>query len=84
MRKNLNSKLLYLLTKIIPRKTWRIINELTSNNQKSSYIDEIKFDGNLVHDSGNIAHTFNEYFSWKILLLILWKLIPEQFFFSFV
>ena len=81
MGKNLILKLLYLLTKIIPRKTWSIINELTSNNQKSSYIDEIKFDYNSIHDLVNIAHTFNEYFSWKILLLILWKLIPEQFFF---
>ena len=46
-----------------PKKTWSIINELTSKNQKSSYIDEIKFDGNSIHDSGNIANTFNEYFS---------------------
>ena len=34
-----------------------------SKNQKSSYIDEIKFYGNLIYDSGNIATTFNEYFS---------------------
>ena len=46
-----------------PKKTWSIINELTSKNQKTSYIDEIKFDGNSVHDSCNIANTFNEYFS---------------------
>ena len=46
-----------------PKKTWNIINELTSKNQKSSYIEEIKFDGNSIHDSGNIANTFNEYFS---------------------
>ena len=43
-----------------PKKTWSIINELTSKNQKSSYIDGIKFDGNSIHDSGNIANTFNE------------------------
>ena len=45
------------------KETWSIINELTSNNQKSSYIDEIKFDCNLIHDLVNIANTFNEYFS---------------------
>ena len=46
-----------------PEKIWNIINNLTSKNQKSSYIDETKFDGNLIHDSGSIADTFNEYFS---------------------
>ena len=45
------------------KKTWSSINKLTSINQKSSYIDEIKFDGNLIHDLFNIANRFNEYFS---------------------
>ena len=52
-----------MLTKIIQKKTWSIINELTSKNQKSSYIGEIKFYGYLIHDSFNIANTLNDYFS---------------------
>ena len=45
---------------------------LTSKNQKSSYIDEIKFYGNLIHDSGNIASTYNlpkSIISWTLNFL---------------
>jgi hypothetical protein len=39
-----------------PKKTWNIINELTSKNRKTA-------NGHLINDSNKIADAFNEYFS---------------------
>jgi hypothetical protein len=45
-----------------PKKTWNIINELTSKNRKITQITEIDLNGDLI-DSNKIADAFNEYFS---------------------
>ena len=45
-----------------PKKTWNIINELTSKNRKITQITEIDLKGDLI-DSNKIADAFNEYFS---------------------
>ena len=46
-----------------PKKTWNIINELTSKNRKTAQITEINLNGHLINDSNKIADAFNEYFS---------------------
>ena len=45
------------------KKTWNIINDLTSKNRKSSHIHEVVLNGNLINDSNKIADAFNEHFS---------------------
>ena len=45
------------------KKTWNIINDLTSKNRKSSHIHEVDLNGNLINDSNKIADAFNEHFS---------------------
>ena len=44
-----------------PKKTWNIINELTSKNRK--IITKIDLNGHLINDSNKIADAFNEYVS---------------------
>ena len=46
-----------------PKKTWKIINELTSKNRKATQITEIDLVGDLINDSDKIADAFNEHFS---------------------
>jgi hypothetical protein len=45
------------------KKTWNIINDLTSKNRKSSHIHEVDLNGNLINDSNKIADAFNQHFS---------------------
>lgn len=46
-----------------PKKTWNIINELTSKNRKSSLITEVDLNGHLINDANKIADAFNDHFS---------------------
>ena len=45
------------------KKTWSIINELTSRKQKSSQIHEINRNGSIIKDSHKISEGFNEHFA---------------------
>ena len=45
------------------KKTWGIINELTSRKQNDSHIKEIKLNGSLVSDPPGLLETFNSYFA---------------------
>ena len=47
------------------KKTWGIINELTSRKQNDSHIKEIKLNGSLVSDPPppRLSETFNNYFA---------------------
>ena len=45
------------------KKTWGIINELTSRKQNESHIKEIKLNGSLVSDPPGLSETFNSYFA---------------------
>ena len=53
-----------------PRKTWRIINELTSRKNHTSSVKEIKFNNNSISDSHELSSTFNNHFSSVGLKLI--------------
>ena len=47
-----------------PRKTWNLINELTSRNtSKSSNILEIQVDNRTVSTPGDVAESFNDHFT---------------------
>ena len=47
-----------------PRKTWNLINELSSRNtSKSSNILEIQVDNRTISTSGDMAEAFNEHFT---------------------
>ena len=46
-----------------PRKTWQIINELTSRKTHNSSVKEIKLDNNSIYDPHELSSTFNDYFS---------------------
>ena len=46
-----------------PKKTWKIINELTSKNRKATQVTEIDLNGDLINDPNKIADAFNEHFS---------------------
>ena len=45
------------------RKTWNIINELTSRKQKNAHINEIQLDGCIISDSPRISQEFNNHFA---------------------
>ena len=45
------------------RKTWQLINELGSRNQKSTDIQELKVQGSSISTPNELAETFNSYFS---------------------
>ena len=44
------------------RKTWGVINELTSRKSKSSFVNEIKCEGVLIADSSDLTESFNDHF----------------------
>ena len=47
-----------------PRKTWNLINELSSRNtSKSANVLEIQFDNRTISTSGDMAEAFNEHFT---------------------
>ena len=46
-----------------PRKTWKLINELNSQQRKSAYIAEIKIGNQSVSSSEDIAETLNSHFT---------------------
>ena len=45
------------------RKTWRIINELTSTKTNNCYIKEVKSNGNSIYSPPELADAFNDHFS---------------------
>ena len=46
------------------KKTWSLLREVTKKTKdKSSVIEEINVNGRTIHDSGQIAESFNEFFS---------------------
>ena len=45
------------------RKTWQLINELGSRNQKSTDIQELKVQGSSISTPNELAETFNSHFS---------------------
>ena len=45
-----------------PRKTWGVINELTSRKSKSSFVNEIKCEGVSITDSSDLTEAFNDHF----------------------
>jgi hypothetical protein len=45
-----------------PRKTWGVLNELTSRKSKSSFVNEIKCEGVLIADSSDLTESFNDHF----------------------
>lgn len=45
------------------KKTWSIINELTSRKQSNSFIKEVKLNNSPVIDSQEICEAFNNYFA---------------------
>ncbi len=73
MRNSVNSEIFYAKqayfknsfndSKDNPKKTWKIINELTSKNRKSPHIGEVDLNGDLINDPSKIADAFNDYFS---------------------
>ena len=72
MRNSVNSEIFYAKqayfknsfndNKDNPKKTWKIINELTSKNRKSSHIGEVDLNGDLINDPSKIADAFNDFF----------------------
>jgi hypothetical protein len=44
------------------RKTWGVINELTSRKSKSCFVNEIKCEGVLIADSSDLTESFNDHF----------------------
>ncbi|CAB4008241.1 Hypothetical predicted protein [Paramuricea clavata] len=46
-----------------PKKMWKKVNELTNRNVKSTNINEISDDGNIVTEPGEIANIFNIFFT---------------------
>ena len=48
--------------KINPRKTWSLINELSSRQRKSTTVSEVKVEGKPVTSSKDMSHAFNSHF----------------------
>ena len=46
-----------------PRKTWQIINDLTSRKAVNSSIREINLNGISICESSNLSNAFNDHFS---------------------
>ena len=46
-----------------PRKTWKIINDLTSRKAVNSSIREINLNGTSISESSNLSNAFNDHFS---------------------
>ncbi len=46
-----------------PKKMWKKVNELTNRNAKSTNINDISDDGNIVTEPGKIANVFNNFFT---------------------
>ena len=45
------------------RKTWQIINELTSKNSSNLSVKEVEVDGDYISNSQQLPNAFNEHFS---------------------
>ena len=46
-----------------PKKTWELLNEITSRTVKKNTLTEINVDGNIISDPVLIANTFNDFFT---------------------
>ena len=64
MRKQIiTCKHLVIARQLNPKKMWKKVNELTNRNVKSTNINEISDDGNIVTEPRQIANIFNNFFT---------------------